>query len=106
MRKTTSVAMALAAFPTLCALAGDAPSGAAALGYTKCVIRETPPRPTWRQAATAITSGSGASGTRNRRPRSILLMLSGQSHGAQKPHFTFISGVRAYVPSRSALPVK
>jgi hypothetical protein len=26
------------------------------------------------------------------------LILSGQSHGANKPHFTLISGVRAYVP--------
>ena len=30
--------------------------------------------------------------------------LSGQSHGAKKPHDTFISGVRAYVPPRCPLP--
>jgi hypothetical protein len=34
------------------------------------------------------------------------LILSGQSHGAKKPHFTFISGVRAYVPPSSPLPKK
>jgi hypothetical protein len=34
------------------------------------------------------------------------LILSGQSHGARKPHRTFISGVRAYVPPRSPLPEK
>ena len=32
------------------------------------------------------------------------LILSGQSHGAQKPHYTFISGLRAYVPPGSPLP--
>ena len=26
------------------------------------------------------------------------LLLSGQSHGAKKPHFTCISAVRAFVP--------
>ena len=34
------------------------------------------------------------------------LILSGQSHGAKKPHYTFISGVRAYVPPRSPRPEK
>lgn len=34
------------------------------------------------------------------------LILSGQSHGAKKPHYTFISGVRAYVPPTSPLPGK
>lgn len=34
------------------------------------------------------------------------LILSGQSHGAKKPHYTFIRGVRAYVPPRSTLPEK
>ncbi|MCY2988835.1 MAG: hypothetical protein NTY19_13350 [Planctomycetota bacterium] len=34
------------------------------------------------------------------------LILSGQSHKAQKPHFTFVSGVRAYVPPRSPVPEK
>jgi hypothetical protein len=34
------------------------------------------------------------------------LILSGQSHGAKKPHDTFIRGVRAYVPPRSSLPEK
>lgn len=34
------------------------------------------------------------------------LILSGQSHKAKKPHYTFISGVRAYAPSGSPLPEK
>lgn len=32
------------------------------------------------------------------------LILSGQSHGKQKEHLTFVSGVRAYVPPASPLP--
>ena len=31
------------------------------------------------------------------------LILSGQSHGKQKEHLTFVSGVRAYVPPASPL---
>jgi hypothetical protein len=34
------------------------------------------------------------------------LILSGQSHGAKKPHLTFVSGVRAFVPAGSPLPEK
>jgi hypothetical protein len=30
------------------------------------------------------------------------LILSGQSHGAKKPHYTFISAVRAFVPPNPA----
>jgi hypothetical protein len=38
--------------------------------------------------------------------QNFYLILSGQSHGAQKPHDTFIHGVRAYVPPGSPLPEK
>lgn len=34
------------------------------------------------------------------------LILSSQSHGANKPYFMFVSGVRAYAPPRSPLPEK
>ena len=32
------------------------------------------------------------------------LILSAQSHGKQKEHLTFVSGVRAFVPPSSPLP--
>ena len=34
------------------------------------------------------------------------LLLSAQTHGAKKPYFMFVSGVRAYAPPKSSLPEK
>ena len=51
--------------------AGPVPPGAAALGYTKCVIRENPTAADVAPGRRGATNGSAASGTRGTRRRWI-----------------------------------